>query len=192
MAESLPKTIVCLGNPGPEYSVTRHNVAWWLADRLADAYGLGRFGKVGRAGIARGEIDGVPAQVVKPYTYMNRSGLVVDGLSRKEGFDLVRDLLVVVDEVALEPGRMRFRPGGSAGGHNGLKSIEAALGTQEYSRLRIGVGTPPPGWVRSDWVLSVPPKPDRELIMELMDGLVECVEVWATDGIEAAMNRCNN
>ena len=192
MADRLPRTVLCLGNPGPEYTATRHNVGWWLADRLAEAYGLGRFRQQGQAGIARGRLGEMPFQVVKPYTYMNLSGRVLDGLSRKEGFDLVRDLLVVVDEVALEPGRLRFRPGGSAGGHNGLKSVEAALGTQDYSRLRIGVGAPPPGWVRSDWVLSVPPKAERELIMGIMDGLVECVELWAIEGIEAAMNRCNN
>lgn len=192
MAERLPRTVLCLGNPGPEYSATRHNVGWWLADRLTESFGLGRFRQQGLAGIARGHLGEMPFQVVKPYTYMNRSGRIVDGLSRKAGFDLVRDLLVVVDEVALEPGRVRFRPGGSAGGHNGLKSVEAALGTQEYSRLRIGVGAPAPGWVRSDWVLAVPSKADRELIMGAMDGLVGCVEVWATEGIEAAMNRCNN
>ena len=192
MAEQLPRTVLCLGNPGPEYSFTRHNVGWWLADRLADAYGLGRFKQQGQAGIARGRLGEMPFQVVKPYTFMNRSGRVVDGLSRKVGFDLVRDLLVVVDEVALEPGRVRFRPGGSAGGHNGLKSIEAALGTQEYSRLRIGVGAPPAGWSRSDWVLAAPPKSERQVIMDLMEGLVECVGIWATEGIEAAMNRCNN
>jgi peptidyl-tRNA hydrolase, PTH1 family len=190
--ETLPRTVLCLGNPGPEYSATRHNVAWWLADRLAEAFGLGRFRQQGFAGVARGKLEGMSFQVVKPYTYMNRSGRVVDGLSRKEGFDLVRDLLVVVDETALDPGRVRFRPGGSAGGHNGLKSIEAALGTQEYARLRIGVGAPPPGFSRSDWVLSAPPRADRQIILDLMDSLVECVGLWATLGIEAAMSRCNN
>jgi peptidyl-tRNA hydrolase, PTH1 family len=139
-----------------------------------------------------GRIHGVAAQVVKPHTYMNRSGRVVDGLSRVEGFDLVRDLLVVVDEVALEPGRIRFRPGGSAGGHNGLKSIQAALGTVDYSRLRIGVGAPPPGVNRADWVLAVPPSSERQRILDCLDDLVECVGVWVDEGIEAAMSRCNN
>jgi peptidyl-tRNA hydrolase, PTH1 family len=191
VAETIPRTIVCLGNPGPEYSTTRHNVGWWLADRLAEAYDLGRFKQAGSAAIARGHIAGVAAQVVKPLTYMNRSGRVVEGVARVEGFDLVRDLLVVVDEVALEPGRARFRPGGSAGGHNGLKSVQAALGTTEYARLRIGVGGAPPGADLANWVLSPPPLADRKLILEQLDSLVDCVGIWVSEGIEAAMNRCN-
>lgn len=192
MAEKLPKTILCLGNPGAEYAMTRHNVAWWLADRLVERYELGRFRRQGPAGIARGRIEGVPAQVVKPLTYMNRSGQLLKGLAAFEGFDLVSDLLVVVDEVALDPGRVRFRPGGSAGGHNGLKSVEGALGTAEYARLRIGVGAPPPEVDRVEWVLSSPSRADRQVILDALDPLVECVAIWLTEGIEAAMNRCNN
>lgn len=192
MGETLPRTVLCLGNPGPEYASTRHNVAWWLADRLADRYDLGRFRKQGPAGVARGRIENVPAQVVKPYTYMNRSGRLVEGLSKVDGFDLVRDLLVVVDEVALEPGRARFRPSGSPGGHNGLKSIQAALGTTEYARLRIGVGAAPPHADKADWVLSNPSRSDRAVILDRIDELVDCVGLWVADGIEAAMNRCNN
>ncbi|MEX2581778.1 MAG: aminoacyl-tRNA hydrolase [Gemmatimonadota bacterium] len=192
MAERLPKTVLCLGNPGPEYSVTRHNVAWWLADRLAERYDLGRFRKHGVAGLARGSIEGVPAQVVKPLTFMNRSGRVVEGLDRQDGFDIGHDLLVVVDEVALEPGRSRFRPNGSAGGHNGLKSVDAALGTTEYPRLRIGVGGAPVGYDLAEWVLAPPTKAEREVILDRLDTLVDCIGIWVTDGIEAAMNRCNN
>jgi PTH1 family peptidyl-tRNA hydrolase len=167
-------------------------VAWWLADRLAEAWDLGRFKQQGSAGVARGQWNGIPTQVVKPYTYMNRSGRILAGLAERADVDFVRDLLVVVDEVALEPGRARFRPGGSAGGHNGLKSVEAALGTPEYARLRIGVGAPPPTVVRKDWVLSVPPREERLIILERIDALVDCVALWLGDGIEAAMNRCNN
>jgi PTH1 family peptidyl-tRNA hydrolase len=191
VTETIPKTILCLGNPGPEYSMTRHNVAWWLADRLADRYGLGRFREQGNAGVARGRAGTVAIQVVKPYTYMNRSGRVLAGLSKKEGFDLVRDLLVVVDEMALEVGRIRFRAGGSAGGHNGLKSVQEALGTLDYARLRIGVGAPPPGVPKADWVLSAPPRADREVLLSAMDAVTDCVDLWVQNGIEAAMNRCN-
>ena len=191
MAEAYPKTILCLGNPGPEYSITRHNVGWWLADRLAERYSLGRFRKEGVAGIARGEIEGERVQVVKPLTYMNRSGRLVEGAAKVEGFSLVDDLLVVVDEVALEPGRARFRPGGSAGGHNGLKSVQAALGTMEYARLRIGVGAPPPEIDMVDWVLAPPPPAERQIILEKVDELVACVGIWVAEGIEVAMNRCN-
>jgi len=192
MSEALPRTVLCLGNPGPEYTATRHNVAWWLADRLAERFDLGRFKQQGAAGVARGRLEQLPFQVVKPYTYVNRSGRVVEGLSKKENFDLVRDLLVVVDEVALEVGRVRFRPGGSAGGHNGLKSIQAALGTVDYARLRIGVGAPPPGVAMPDWVLSVPPRSERKVLLDQMDSIVNCVAVWAQEGIEAAMSRCNS
>jgi peptidyl-tRNA hydrolase, PTH1 family len=191
VAERLPKTVLCLGNPGPEYSMTRHNVAWWLADRLAETWDLGRFKQQGAAGVARGRVDTVPVQVVKPFTYMNRSGRVVEGLGRVAGFDLAADLLVVVDDVALDVGRVRMRPGGSAGGHNGLKSIQATLGTMEYPRLRIGVGGPPSGMDMADYVLAVPPRSERQVLLDKVDGLVECVRTWAVDGLEAAMTRCN-
>lgn len=186
-----PKTIFCLGNPGPEYSITRHNVGWWMAERLADRFGLGRFRQEGRAGIARGEIEQIPVQVVKPLTYMNRSGDLLRGAAERTDFDLVADLLVIVDEVALEPGRARFRPGGSAGGHNGLKSIQAALGTTEYARLRIGVGLPPADVSMVDWVLAPPPPEERRAILDSIDVLAEGVAIWMLEGIEAAMNRCN-
>lgn len=185
------RVVACLGNPGPEYSTTRHNVGWWFADRLVEIWGLGRFRKDGNAAVAAGRAEGHPVQVIKPLTYMNRSGAVVAPLLRRSGFDLATDLLVVVDDVALEPGRARFRPNGSAGGHNGLKSVEASLGTREYARLRIGVGTKPEHRDLADWVLSSPPKPDRQAILELFPDLVEGVAVWMSEGIEAAMNRYN-
>jgi len=189
--EAIPRTVLCLGNPGAEYSATRHNVGWWLGDRLAEAYDLGRFRQDGPAGVARGRIGGIPTQVVKPLTYMNRSGRALDRLVRTPDFDPVRDLLVVVDDVALDPGRARFRPSGSAGGHNGLKSVQAALGTTEYSRLRIGVGSAPPGADLASWVLSPPPQAARREIQERIDTLVDCVAIWVEEGIEAVMNRCN-
>lgn len=191
MIERVPRTVLCLGNPGPEYSTTRHNVAWWLADRLAEAFDLGRFRQEGPAGIARGRIEGIPVQVVKPLTFMNRSGRVLEGLARARAFDPGEDLLVVVDEIALEPGRSRIRPGGSAGGHNGLKSIQAALGTTEYPRLRIGVGAPRPGADLADWVLSSPSRAERQTILSRIDELVPCIALWCRSGLEAAMNQCN-
>lgn len=185
------RVIACLGNPGSEYSTTRHNVAWWLADRLAEVWGLGRFKREGEAGVASGRYGASQVRVLKPLTYMNRSGRVLTPYLRRDGFDPSTDLLVVVDEVALDAGRARFRPSGSAGGHNGLKSIEAALGTREYPRLRIGVGPKPPAADLSDWVLSPVPRADRQLILDLMPDLVDCVGVWVEQGIEEAMNRCN-
>jgi PTH1 family peptidyl-tRNA hydrolase len=134
------KVVLGLGNPGPEYAATRHNAGWWLLDALAESWGLGRFKKEKESAVAAGRVDPFSVRLVKPLTYMNLSGRVLAPYRRMNAFDVRRDLLVVVDDVALPPGRIRFRPEGSAGGHNGLKSVEAALGTREYPRLRIGVG----------------------------------------------------
>jgi PTH1 family peptidyl-tRNA hydrolase len=185
------KVIVGLGNPGPKYSTTRHNVGWWFVDRLAEAWSLGRFRRQGSAAVTAGHAHGVAVQVVKPQTYMNRSGAALAPLRRASAFDIAQDLLVVIDDVALEPGRVRLRPSGSAGGHNGLKSVEASLGTRDYARLRIGVGSAPAGRDLAGWVLASPPKADRQAILELFPDLIEGVSTWMTEGVEAAMNRCN-
>ncbi|HEX2095497.1 MAG TPA: aminoacyl-tRNA hydrolase [Longimicrobiaceae bacterium] len=185
------KAVVGLGNPGPEYSATRHNVGWWLLDALAEEWGLGRFRKEKNAAVASGRVEPFAVRLIKPLTYMNLSGQAVAPLRRMNAFDVSRNLLVVVDDAALPPGRVRFRPEGSAGGHNGLRSIEATLGTRAYPRLRIGVGSPPPGADLARWVLSPPSKADRQAILDLLPDLVEGVSVWMTEGIEAAMNRFN-
>ena len=123
---------------------------------------------------------------------MNRSGLALRTLVEWGSLDLENDVLVVVDDTALEPGRPRFRARGSAGGHNGLESVEQALGTRDYPRLRIGVGAPPSGIDRADYVLSEFDDPaDEDAVLEVLPRLVEGVEVWAREGIEAAMNRYN-
>ncbi len=131
-------------------------------------------------------------RLVKPQTYMNRSGAVLAPLRASEPFDPTRELLVLVDEVALPVGRFRLRAAGSDGGHNGLKSIEAALLSREYPRLRIGVGPLPPGLGdRADYVLDECEPEERRTIDELMQTMTEAVECWLTDGIEIAMNRFN-
>ncbi|HEX2186507.1 MAG TPA: aminoacyl-tRNA hydrolase, partial [Chloroflexota bacterium] len=150
------KVVVGLGNPGREYALTRHNVGWWLLDALAEAWGFGRFRADKNAAVASGRVEPHAVRLIKPLTYMNRSGSVLVPLKRMNALDLTRDLLVVVDDVALDPGRVRFRPSGSAGGHNGLKSIEQTLGTRDYPRLRIGVGAKPEGMDLADWVLGPP------------------------------------
>lgn len=130
--------------------------------------------------------------LIKPLTYVNRSGFAVRSLVESTPIDVGQDLLVVVDDVALEPGRPRFRARGSAGGHNGLESIENALGTRVYSRLRIGVGASRPGHDRADWVLSEFDDPeDEQAVIDALPYLTEGVEVWAQSGIETAMNRYN-
>src|SRR5690606_22328495 len=110
------KVIACLGNPGSEYASTRHNVGWWLADRIAESWNLGRFKRNGPVAVADGRIEGVRTRVLKPLSYMNRSGPAIVASLRNEEVDVAGDLLVVVDDVALEPGRARLRASGSAGG----------------------------------------------------------------------------
>lgn len=184
------KYVVGLGNPGRRYATTRHNAGWWLIDALDGAWGLGGFREQRDVATATGRVEPHAVRLIKPLTYMNLSGAAVRPL-RKAGVDVSRDLLVLVDDVALEPGRARFRPSGSSGGHNGLRSVEQTLGTRDYPRLRIGVGAKPPGWDLSDWVLGRPAPEDRDAILSLLPDLVDGVRTWMDDGIEAAMNRFN-
>ncbi len=182
--------MVGLGNPGPEYDETRHNVGWWVVDRVAHEWGWGPFQREGPAWCTHGSRHGTPVTLVKPATFMNRSGAAVAPL-RGEEFDPAQDLLVVVDDAALEVGRVRLRPRGSPGGHNGLRSISSVLGTDEYARLRIGVGRPPEGWDWADWVLSPMADEDKETILGLLPELVEAIEAWLSGGVEVAMSDYN-
>ncbi len=143
--------------------------------------------------MARGRLEGGEAlELLKPQTYMNRSGAVLAPLRVMEGFDPARDLLVMVDDVALPVGRFRLRGAGSAGGHNGLKSVEGALRRQDYGRLRIGVG-PRPMEVDhlADWVLDTFTVEERAALDALLPTMAVAVECWLTEGIETAMNRFN-
>lgn len=185
------RSIVCLGNPGARYSTTRHNVAWWLADRLSAEWSLGRFRERGPAAVAEGEGYGVPLRIVKPLIFVNRSGDALEPLLRTAWFQPAVHLMIVVDDVALEPGRVRMRVSGSAGGHNGLKSVEAALGSRDYPRLRIGVGSAPAGQDLAEWVLSSPPPEERRRIVETFPLLTEALRVWVEDGVDAAMRLAN-
>ena len=186
------KVIVGLGNPGREYENTRHNAGWWLLDELARSWGVPRFRAEKTQANATTRVEPHQVRLIKPLTYMNRSGGVLVALKRMNALDLTKDLLVIVDDVALEPGRVRFRPSGSAGGHNGLKSIEQTLGTKDDPRLRIGVGKKPEGMDLAAWVLGPMPKGDRKAVEERFPELVRGVEVWMRDGIEAAMDACNS
>jgi PTH1 family peptidyl-tRNA hydrolase len=185
------KVICGLGNPGPEYDATRHNVGWWLVDRLSSEWRLGPFRRSGPALAAGGEVAGELVLLLKPMTYMNRSGAALAPLRTDPDVDTTRDLLVVVDDTALDVGRVRLRPSGSDGGHNGLKSVEAALGTRDYPRLRIGVGAAPESVDLAEWVLSPFEPEDEDVVLDLMPELVEAVEAWMDEGIEAAMGRYN-
>ncbi|HEY3112732.1 MAG TPA: aminoacyl-tRNA hydrolase [Gemmatimonadaceae bacterium] len=189
------KVIVGLGNPGREYAATRHNVGWWLIDHLADVWHFDGWKKAGESHVANGSVGGVKVRLVKPQTYMNLSGQALKNFVRRPFWSPATDLLIVVDEVQLPVGRIRIRPRGSAGGHNGLKSVEHALGTQEYARLRIGVG---PSEERkgiytdlAEFVLSPFARDEREDVLALMPQLTATVETWVHEGVEKAMNLYN-
>ncbi len=185
------KVIVGLGNPGPRFDDTRHNVGWWVVDRLAYDWGFGAFEKKGRSLQVDGMVGDVPARLMKPTTFMNNSGAALVALATIPEFDIGQDLLVVSDDAALDLGRVRFRPGGGSGGHKGLKSVSGALGTEEYGRLRVGVGQAQDGEDLSDWVLSPMGSADEDVVVALLPELSKAVEVWMTDGMEEAMNQFN-
>jgi peptidyl-tRNA hydrolase, PTH1 family len=189
------KVILGLGNPGREYAATRHNVGWWLIDHLADVWHFEGWKKETDLVSSSGIVAGQKVRLVKPLTYMNLSGQALKNYVRRPFWSPAKDLLVIVDEVQIPVGRFRIRARGSAGGHNGLKSIEHALGTQEYPRLRIGVG---PSEERkgvypnlADFVLAPFARDEREDVLGLMPTLTEAVEMWARDGVEKAMNLYN-
>ena len=182
-----------LGNPGRDYATTRHNAGFILADALTDSWGFPSFKRPWRwrARVSKGVIDDQRIVVAKPQTYMNRSGGALGPLLKDSEFDPTSHLLIVVDDVALPLGSFRLRPSGSAGGHNGLKSIAGRLRSEAYARLRIGVGPRPDDEEGSDFVLSDFEDTERETLDELLPIMIEAVECWIREGIETAMNRFN-
>lgn len=185
--------MVGLGNPGSEYDATRHNAGFLLADAVADKWRFPPFQRpwFRRARVCEGRVGQERVVVVKPQTYMNRSGTALGPLLNDAAFDPSTDLLVLVDEVALPVGSFRLRARGSAGGHNGLKSIAGRLQSEAYARLRIGVGPRPEDDDQSDFLLSDFEDTERKIIDELLPTMSEAVECWVREGIEAAMNRFN-
>lgn len=184
--------VVCgLGNPGAEYATTRHNVGWWVVDEARRRWQFPAFRRVGRARISEGLLHGVSVRLQKPMTFMNRSGSSLVPLLGEPGFDVGTDLLVVVDDAALEVTRVRLRAGGSAGGHNGLRSVESVLGTREYARLRIGIGPVPADEDLAEWVLEPLDAADGDRIHALLPELVAAIESWVVEGTESAANRFN-
>jgi len=187
------KVILGLGNPGREYEQTRHNVGWWVLDHLADVWRLSGWRRDGETLTLAGTVDGQPVRLVKPTTYMNLSGQVLRPYLRRPAWSAASDLMVVVDEVAIPLGTYRLRARGSAGGHNGLKDVERALGSQVYPRLRIGIQPTDPRRVGnlSDFVLSTFGKDERGVVEELLPRLQDAIEIWLRDGILKAMNAHN-
>lgn len=185
------KLVVGLGNPGREYEGTRHNVGWLVLDHLADVWRVGDWRRDGETRIADAQVAGTRVRLLKPLTYMNLSGRVLRPYQRRESWSPASDLLVIVDEVALPLGRYRLRAQGSAGGHNGLKSVEATLGSREYARLRVGIKPARDVADLVNFVLSRFAKSERVLVEELLPKLTDAVEIWVRDGIVAAMNAHN-
>jgi peptidyl-tRNA hydrolase, PTH1 family len=183
-----------LGNPGPEYARTRHNVGWWAVDHLADAWHFGTWKRDGDAHVVAGTVAGSRVHLVRPTTYMNLSGSVLGPYLRRPSWTAASDLLVIADDVALPVGSFRLRARGSAGGHNGLKDIERALGSQEYARLRIGIRPNDPSHLAgplADFVLDRFETRDEEAIRALLPGIAEVAEAWITEGVQIAMTRHN-
>lgn len=183
--------IIALGNPGDRYRDTRHNVGWWLADRLAVRWQFGGFVADGKTAWTWGVVHGSRVEIHKPLTYMNRSGRAVEALAQSRGVDPRSDLLVLVDDIWLAPGRIRVRRKGSPGGHNGLRSLSGAIG-DEYARIRIGVGKPDDDRIElAAWVLARMPRAEEEEALAAFPRAVDAVEHWLERGVEAAMNRFN-
>jgi PTH1 family peptidyl-tRNA hydrolase len=188
------KLIVGLGNPGRAYAATRHNVGWWVLDQLAERWGCDAWKRDSSALVAGGRRAHHVVRLLKPQTYMNLSGNALVPYTRRSAWNPSDDLLVVVDDVALPIGRMRMRAGGSAGGHNGLRSIEAVLGTQAYPRLRIGIAPDQPVGIANDladFVLGPFTRAERTELKPVIDRACDAVEIWVRDGITLAMNRAN-
>jgi peptidyl-tRNA hydrolase, PTH1 family len=188
-ASTLDLLVAGLGNPGRQYERTRHNVGWLVADELARRRG-GSFRSKFSGQLAETRLDDLRVALLKPETYMNESGRSLSAAARFFKVD-PGALLVVHDDVDLEPGRLQARLGGGLAGHNGLRSIAQALGSQDFLRLRIGVGRPGRGDRRSvsDYVLA--PFDVEEDVEELVSRSADAVELLAREGLEQAQARYN-
>lgn len=193
------KIVAGLGNPGRRYEGTRHNVGFDVVARLVQAGPVVEKGgekdvawwRVELPVLRPGGASPEPVVLATPLSFMNVSGEPIGRLVAENGADPLEDLLVVVDDIALDPGRLRLRRGGSAGGHNGLRSIEARLGTRDYARLRLGVGQPPAGVPSEDWVLARPHGDDAKAIEAGVARAAEAVRAWLARGADRAMDEYN-
>jgi PTH1 family peptidyl-tRNA hydrolase len=184
------RLIVGLGNPGAEYAGHRHNLGFRCLDLLADRSRLRFSGKRAHSLVARGQFAGHDVALAKPQTYMNESGAAVKQLMAGWGVP-ARSLLVVYDDVDLPPGTIRLRAGGGPGTHNGMRSIVDAIGSTAFPRLRLGIGSPPPGSVLADYVLADPAPHEEAQIQEALALAVDAIALFVRRGPEAAMNAYN-
>ncbi len=191
------KLIVGLGNPGPEYTFTPHNAGFLAIDRIAEQSGAIVANRRSRALTGKARLAGEECLLVKPETFMNLSGLSVAALVQEYELDAAKDLIVLYDELAFPLGELRLRPNGSSNGHNGVKSITGALGTEDWIRVRIGVGKPalPDGREikagGKDYLLTPMRKSELEVMDEVLDRAAKAVETVVSQGIASAMNQFN-
>ena len=183
--------IVGLGNPTAEYAGTRHNVGFEVVEILADRFDIATDYIKHKAMCGRGMIEGNKVILAMPQTFMNLSGESVRQLTDYYKIDISTELIVVCDDINLDPGRIRIRKSGSAGGHNGLKNIISHLGTEEFMRVRIGVGDKPKGYDLVDHVLGHFSKDERDLMDRAFIDAANAVVMMMNDGIDAAMNKYN-
>jgi PTH1 family peptidyl-tRNA hydrolase len=187
---SLPLLIVGLGNPGRGYRHNRHNVGFMVVELLAKELGLQFTRRQSKAQVASGRLGGRKVILAKPQTFMNLAGESVASMARFHRVALT-DLIVVCDELDLPLGTIRLRPVGGSAGHNGLRSIFEHLGSQDFPRLRIGIGRPPGRMDPADYVLQDFGDAEREILSEALDRAAHSVRAFAVEGIEAAMTRYN-
>ncbi|MFQ5876875.1 MAG: aminoacyl-tRNA hydrolase [Acidobacteriota bacterium] len=184
------RIVVGLGNPGARYRLTRHNVGLLVAEELVRRHGAGRGERRSRAAVDRIRVGGEDVLVARPSTFMNRSGAAVAELLESEGAE-ARDLLIVCDDLYLDFEMVRIRPRGSHGGHRGLGSIIERLGTDDFARLRVGVGPAEPDIDQADFVLTPFPEEQRRRLPEVVGRAADCAETALLRGLERAMNRFN-
>jgi len=184
--------IVGLGNPGEQYTRTRHNIGFQCVLHLAQRHGLSFSKKREQSRLAEGTIRGERVVLAMPQTYMNRSGYAVSGLRSWYKIPVHERLLVIYDEMDLPFGRLRLRESGSAGTHNGMRSIVQQLGSQAFPRLRVGIGKPPREWDTIAYVLGNFGKDEEQALPSIYDHVADAVELVVQEGVVAAMNRYNN
>lgn len=183
--------IVGLGNPGKKYENTRHNAGFMAIDAIADKYGISVKEKKHKALCGSGVIEGHKVLLVKPETYMNLSGESVGEILNFYKLDPEEEMLVIFDDISLAPGNIRIRKKGSAGGHNGIKSLIAHTGTQGFMRIKVGVGEKPSGWDLADYVLGHFSEEDNTKLKEVMPDVVRAAVLMLQGDVDKAMNDYN-
>ena len=184
------KMMVGLGNPGNEYAGTRHNVGWMLVDALAEHLGINEWRSREKGMVAEGRIGSEKILLVKPLTYMNNSGECVGPLMRWYKLE-PEDIMAAHDDMDIPIGTIRIRKKGSAGGHNGINSLLSHIGSENFGRLRIGIGRPQPGWSVINHVLAQFNDQEQEEIGDAIKQLIPAVECMVLEGPDMAMNKFN-